>query len=302
MDKKIRGMLFTIGSALIYGLTPVLASHTFTQGSNAYTLTFYRAFLVVPVLAVIMLVKKVSFRLDRKELLALLTVGMLFSGGTTLMLYAAYDYVGIGTATTLHFLYPVFVALICRIFFREKLGWVRLLVLLLASGGVMFFIDHTGGGWQGILLALASALTYAGYLTGVEKTGLQNMPALRFTFYLALFNSIGMLLVNIPAQQINFLLPPATLLETFLIAVSISFLAVALLQWGIRDLGAGTASIFCMFEPIASVAAGIFFLSEPLDIWKGIGCVVILGAVTIMVILGQKPARTKSHTPQNHME
>ena len=37
---KARGVLYTVISALLFGVTPVLASQTFDMGSNANTLTF----------------------------------------------------------------------------------------------------------------------------------------------------------------------------------------------------------------------------------------------------------------------
>ena len=106
MNRKVRGMVFTIISALLFGVTPILASMTYDMGSNANTLTFYRNLMVVPVLLVIMLIKKTPLRVPWKELLFLLAVSVLFSVSTTYMLYESYNYVGVGTAQTIHFLYP----------------------------------------------------------------------------------------------------------------------------------------------------------------------------------------------------
>ena len=114
----LRGMVFTIISALLFGVTPILASMTFQMGSNANTLTFYRNIMVVPVLLCIMGIRKTPFRITLKELGFLLLVGVVFRDSTTYMLYESYNYVGVGTATTLHFLYPVVTALICRVIFR----------------------------------------------------------------------------------------------------------------------------------------------------------------------------------------
>ena len=50
MNRMLRGMSFTIVSALLFGVTPILASMTFEMGSNANTITFYRNLMVVPVL------------------------------------------------------------------------------------------------------------------------------------------------------------------------------------------------------------------------------------------------------------
>ena len=52
----------------------------------------------------VMLVKKIPFRVSLREVGFLLLVGVVFRASTTYMLYESYNYVGVGTATTLHFL------------------------------------------------------------------------------------------------------------------------------------------------------------------------------------------------------
>ena len=102
-----KGIFYSVSSALVFGITPVLASLTFQLGSNALTLTFYRNGMAVPVLLIILLIRKVDLRIKPKELLALTVISVVFSATTTFLVYAAYPYIGVGLATTLHFLYPV---------------------------------------------------------------------------------------------------------------------------------------------------------------------------------------------------
>ena len=289
MNGKFKGMMFTIASALLFGFTPVLASLTYEMGSNANTLTFYRNLLVVPVAAVIMLIKKIPFRVTKEELLRLLAVGVLFRATTTFMLYESYQYVGIGTATTLHFLYPVCTALICFLLFREKLGPGKVAALAIATAGIAFFCDFSESiRPMGVFLAVTSAMTYGCYMAGMEKTGLKDMNTIKVVFYMGISNAAAMLAIGLPRGTINFLLPPTAMLYTFIVAVCTSFAAVALLQIGIRELGAPTAAIFSMFEPIASVLAGWIFLSEAMPVNKVIGCVVILTAVTIIAVIDKR--------------
>lgn len=283
---KAKGILFTILSALLFGFTPVLASMSYEAGSNPLTLTFYRNLLVVPILAVIMLVRKTSFKIDKKTFLDILIIGCLGRGVTTLMLYSAYDYIGIGTSTTLHFLYPVFVALICRIFYKDKLDWQKILALAIAAGGVMFFLEkgNIAQGWPGLLLAGGSGLTYAAYMVGMEKRGLSELDPFQVSFYMAIAVSGGMLLFNIPAGQIVFALPPKAFFLTLAVAVCTSLLAVVFLQIGIKYLNATVAAIFCLFEPIACSISGVLFLSEEMTLQKILGSVLILAAVLIIML------------------
>ena len=44
-----RGMVFSAASAVLFGVTPAVASRIYSMGGNAVTLTFYRNLMAVPV-------------------------------------------------------------------------------------------------------------------------------------------------------------------------------------------------------------------------------------------------------------
>lgn len=290
---KAKGVILTILSAVLFGVTPVLASMSYELGSNAATLTFYRNLMVIPVLAIVMAVRKTDFRITKQQLGRIFLIGILGSGTTTVMLYASYDYVGISTATTLHFLYPVFVALICRIFYKDHLGKPKVLALIFASAGIALFLEPGEQmGMIGVILAVTSGLTYAFYMVGIEKFGLKSMDPFQFSFYLAISIVLEMLVYNIPTQDIVFDLSFRALLYTFIIAVCTSCFAVALLQLGVKYLNASSAAIFCLFEPITSSFCGVLLLHESLSIGKIVGSIVILVAAAILALCGnQNPSQ-----------
>lgn len=290
---KTKGIMFTILSALLFGVTPILASKTYSMGSNPETLTFYRNFLVVPILFTIMLIKKIDFKISRKTALDIVLVGCLGRGVTTLTLYSSYDYIGVGTATTIHFLYPVFVALICFVFYKEKLDLPKIFALGIACAGVMFFLEKgSGDGLVGLVIAVVSSITYAVYMVGMDKRKLKDINPFKVSFYMAIAVAMGMLLYNIPTKKIVFALPPKAFLYTLIVAVCTSLLAVIFLQIGIKHLNATVASIFCLFEPIACSVAGVIFLSEKMTVMKIIGSVLILSAV-VLIMLAPKMEKSK---------
>lgn len=283
---KAKGVLFTGLSALLFGFAPVLSAKTYQMGSNALTLTFYRELLVLPLLLAVLLVRRVSLRVTGRQLAVLAGVGLFCRGSTTLMLNVAYSCIGVGAATTLHFMYPVFVALICRSLFRERLGRARLTALALACAGVVLFLEvGQGGGGSaalGMALSISSGLTYACFMVAMDKTFLRQMDPFLVIFYTAGAVAAGMLVVNIPLGQIVFALPPRAMLYTFLVAVASSFFAIILLQLGVRYLSATTAAVFSLLEPVSCAAAGAIWLGESFTLRKFLGSVIILGAAGLL--------------------
>lgn len=283
MDRKRAGMLLTTLSAVLFGVTPAVASVVYAMGGNAVTLTFYRNLMVVPVLLVLMKRAGVPFRVTRREAGLLLLMGVGFRCTTTLMLYQSYRYIPTGVSTTLHFLYPVGTALLCRLLFRERLGPWKTAALALAGAGMLCFLEADRGyDPRGLVLAACSSLTYACYLTGMEHSALREMHPYKVACYMGLSNGLAMLAAGLPTGQLRPALAPAALGLTFLLALGTSFGAVALLQAGIQRLGASSAAIFSMFEPITSVLVGALLLSEPVTLRSALGCALILGGVALV--------------------
>ena len=83
-------------------------------------------------------------------------------------------------------LYPVFTALICRVFFKEHMGKFKIIALVIASAGILFFFDPSGSlQWPGLVLAIASAVTYSCYMTGMDKTALRDINPNKVACYMA---------------------------------------------------------------------------------------------------------------------
>lgn len=286
-----KGILCTALSALLYGLAPVLSASTYAMGSNALTLTFYRESMVLPLLLAVLLWRRTPLRVTGKQFAILAAVGLFFRGATTLMLNIAYRYIGVGAATTLHFMYPVFVALICRFLFRERLGRARAAALALASAGVVFFLEMgqgDGSAALGIVLSVASGLTFASFMVAMDKSFLRGLDPFLVIFYTAGSMAAGMLLVNIPLGQIVFRLPPRALFYTFLVSVTSSFFALILLQMGVRYLSATTAAVFSLLEPVSCAAAGAVWLGEQFTLHKAVGSAVILAAAVLLAWAGPR--------------
>lgn len=284
----MKGIFFTITSALLFGVTPILSSTTFAMGSNAATLTFFRSLFVLPVLLSILLYQKIDFKLTKQQLQQIMLLGSLGTTAATLLMCSAYHYIDVGTATVLHFLYPVFVALFCWLFYKERLSTIKWIALVIACLGITFFCNTEGQvKWMGIILAVVSGVNYAYYMVEVDKKGLKSMNPFKLSFYLAIVGCFTMLIYNGFTDEIIWQLSGLTYVYTLIIALCTSFLAVVLLQLGIKYLGATTAAIFCMFEPIASVFAGWLFLGEALSLAKILGSIIIISAVTLLVASGK---------------
>lgn len=296
---KLKGIIFTIISATLFGCAPAIIQKIYSYGATPETTTFFRNFFAVPITFIIILLQRKSFRIAKKQLFSIAVISCGGLACATLTLVSAYPFIGTSMATTLHFLYPVFVALICFLFFHEKLGKFKILALLLSVIGILFFFQKGGNSNHislGIFLSVISGLANAFYIVGLDKFNLKDIPSMVLTFFISSFAAIGLLIFGLITNRIHFALPYPAYFFMFLNSVLIAFVAIALLQIGIKYLNATMAAMLSLFEPVTSNIIGICFMGEDITIKKIIGSIIILGSAMMIILLDQQPPQQEQKT------
>lgn len=278
-----KGYIYTALSAIIFGLMPLLTKIIIARGATSLTIPFFRVFYVTIVLFFVLKIKKIDLYLEKRDLLSAILTSIFGSGLTIIILNESYNYVDTGIATSLHFLYPLFVAILCCFFYGEKIKKKQILSLSFALVGIICFMSKGNGSLFGYFLAIASGLTYAFYLVKMDKSGLVKMNALKLSFYLALFTTIEIFTMNLFMQEVVFKMDALSYGLLLVLALSSSFLATVLLQKGVLLLGSTRASFICLLEPVTSMIVGILWLNEALTFNKGLGGLAIIISLIIFL-------------------
>lgn len=278
-----KGYIYTALSAIIFGLMPLLTKIIIARGATSLTIPFFRVFYVTIVLFFVLKIKKIDLHLEKRDLLSVMLTLIFGSGLTIIILNESYNYVDTGIATSLHFLYPLFVAILCCFFYGEKIKKKQIISLSFALVGIICFMSKGNGSLFGYFLAIASGLTYAYYLVKMDKTGLVKMNALKLSFYLALFTTIEIFTMNLFMQDIVFKMDALSYGLLLVLALSSSFLATVLLQKGVLLLGSTRASFICLLEPVTSMIVGILWLNEAFTFNKGLGGLAIIISLIIFL-------------------
>ena len=278
-----KGYIYTALSAIIFGLMPLLTKIIIARGATSLTIPFFRVFYVTIVLFFVLKIKKIDLYLEKRDLLSAILTSIFGSGLTIIILNESYNYVDTGIATSLHFLYPLFVAILCCFFYGEKIKKKQILSLSFALVGIICFMSKGNGSLFGYFLAIASGLTYAFYLVKMDKSGLVKMNALKLSFYLALFTTIEIFTMNLFMQDVVFKMDVLSYTLLLVLALSSSFLATVLLQKGVLLLGSTRASLICLLEPVTSMIVGILWLNEALTFNKGLGGLAIIISLIIFL-------------------
>ena len=291
--KMLKGYLFAIASAVIYGLMPLMASHIYADGVNAMTLVFLRNFLALPALAVLALCQQKTLKAPVKSLGGTAFLAAFGCCITPVLMLVSYQYIPSGMTTTIHFVYPAIVVLIGIVFFRKKVRLGTVLSLLLCLCGICLFYKPGGElHWGGAGLALLSGVTFAIYVATLPFFRSEKVTGFLFTFYIALCSSVMMAIVCVASG--NLALPKSLTgwAWCLLFALGVTAGAVVLLQQGTFLIGPERASILSALEPITSVIAGVAFLGESIGFRDYAGIVLVLAA-SVLIALFDRLAEVK---------
>lgn len=284
---KTKGIAFGVLAAFIYGCTPILGKLTYLEGSNSMSLTFYRNFLSIPFLFLMLKYKKIPIQTNKTEAKKLAILSLLGSTLTALTLYGAYNYISVGMTTTIHYIYPVLVTAACILIFKEKVSKEKIIALILSTIGIMMFFE---GNFSiiGVSLALLSGVAYATYILFIDKSGLNSMYPFKISLYCSIFSSIYLFIAGVISGNLVFNMSPKGWAFTILVAFFVSFLANTFIPIGVKYVGPTVTSIVGMFEPITSVVLGILILGEPVTVRNIVACILILAGVFIITITKDK--------------
>ena len=273
--RKVKGITEVVISALLYGFTPCICSITYALGNNQTSMTFFRNLLALPVFLLLLLLEKVDLAIDRITMLKIFILGNLGSLMTTLLLYSSYQYISVGMATTIHFLYPVLVVIFSSI-------------LCAGAGIVCFLLNSHTGSIIGILLAFGSSITFSLYIMLLDKWKLTRIHGCKLLLYTTLLTVIELALVNLKGHFLIFNQSLKVYLLMVLVAVLASFVANLFLNNGVRLLGSTLASFLSLFEPISSILFGFLLLHETVSFLQIAGCIAIIFAIINLIGFTEK--------------
>jgi inner membrane transporter RhtA len=242
-----------------------VAKQLFVQVGAAGTVTLRLVFAA----AVLLLVWRPSFRIDRRMLLVVTGYGTVL-GVMNLAFYQAIERIPLGAAVTIEFLGPLAVAVL------GSRRWLDGVWVLLAAGGVLLLTRADGGlVWTGVLFALVAAVCWAGYILLTVALGSQSSDgqglALAMLFGALVVAPFGVV------QAGTGLLDPVVLIAGLGVALMSSVVPYSLELEALRKIPPRVFGILMSLEPAVAAVAGLLLLGEQLKPaqWVAVCCVVL---------------------------
>lgn len=279
MTKETKARLGLIGTMVIFGSIGVFRKYIPLPSGM---IGACRGLLGMLFLVAAALIKreKPDLRAARGSLLRLIFSGTAM-GFNWILLFEAYRYTSVATATLCYYMAPVIVLLLSPLLLHEKLTLRKGLCALVAVAGVALVSGVSeAGSLLGVALGLGAAVLYACVIL-LNKT-LQGVSTNTRT--MVQLGTAGAVLVpytllaeNASSATLNGM----SLLMLLIVGAVHTGYAYWLYFGSMKELPAQTVALYSYIDPIVAILLSALFLGEALTPLGILGAVLVLGATLV---------------------
>jgi drug/metabolite transporter (DMT)-like permease len=173
---------------------------------------------------------------------------------------------------------------IALVLLRHRTGWMVVLALVIAGGGIyLLTAPDTGGLNRGDLWTLVTAVVFGGHIVAVSEFS-KRFDAQRLVWLQLPGTAIGSLIAALLLEHLRF--EWSLTLVAALLFLAVMSTAVALV-WQFRaqrEMTSARASLIFCFEPVFAAVTSWFFWGEQFSLSQGLGAGLILGGMVLAVV------------------
>ena len=286
MSDNRKGALLIILAGTCWGVISIFINYLSAAGLGEMQISFLRQFFAVLVFALIILARDRSkFRMPPKDLGLIVLVGFINGVLFNFLYFYTIIHSRASIAVVLLYTSPVFVIILARLFFGEKITRNKAVALVLTVVGCVFVTGVLGEGYMpppaailtGVLTGLAYALNNILTSAAVKK----NDP-LTVTMYTLLFSFLFLIPFSKPGSLAALCRAnPMILPVAFLMCLVTAVLAQYFFSVGLGLLESGKAAIYGATEPIVGSLVGILIFHEESNLMKIAGIVMVIAAIVL---------------------
>lgn len=284
-----KGYLLVAAGAACWGTLGAITTVLFQQGLAPLTVANFRILLTALILGgYLVIFRRKELVLKGSNWILLAGAGLISVCLFNLAYINAIDMTTIVTAVILLYTAPVFVTIISRLLFKEPITLQKLLALILTLVGCCLVVEAYDVtklklNATGLLMGLAAGFTY-GLYSIFSKKALKDFSPWTTIFYSFVFGTIFISLWGQPWKHIYVFQQPDTAGLLLLLAILPTVLAYILYTSGLQYVETSKAAIIATIEPVVAVILAAAIFKESLNLWQGLGILLVIVSVVLIQI------------------
>ncbi len=213
-------------------------------------------------------------------------------GFNWILLFEAYRYTTVATATLAYYMAPIFVMMASPFVLKERLSAIKILCVAMALTGMVLVSGVVQSGTEGvdftgILCGLGAASLYATVI--LLNKFIKEISAYDMTVMQLGLAALVLFPYTLVVENFGALTPDTTsLLLLAVVGVIHTGFTYALYFSSIQSLKAQTVAIFSYIDPIVAIILSAVLLNESMDIYSIVGAVLVLGSTFVSELAERK--------------
>lgn len=288
-NEETKAKIMLLVSMVIYGTIGIFRRYIPLPSGM---IALFRAVIGLLFLLVVIKVgrQKISVPAIRRNLKILCISGMVM-GINWILLFEAYRYTSVATATLCYYMEPIFVILASAFLLKEKLtgkkkvcSLVAFVGMILVSGVLQVGISDLSE-LKGIFLGLGAGLLYAVVI--LLNKQLKEIGAYDKTITQLAAAAVVLLPYTLAAEEMSgAVITPLVVLMMAIVGIVHTGIAYALYFGSMGNLKAQTIALFSYVDPVVAVILSTVLLGESIGISGLAGAVLILGSTMVSELEG----------------
>ena len=275
---KALGMVIT--SMVIWGTIGIFRRYIALPSS---VIAFARGIIGSVFLIILCKVKGISLKqVPSKKMVGLLVLSGVLMGINWLLLFEAYNYTSVATATLCYYMEPVIVILVSPILFKEALTKRKIICVAVALFGMLLVSGVIGSeiyGLLGIVLGLAAALLYGTVV--IMNKWLQGVDTYQKTIIQLLSAAMIMIPYMLFVEDMHIVTDMVSIGMLLFVGIVHTGIAYALYFGAIPKLKTQTVALFSYLDPVVAIVLSAVVLHESMSVLSIIGAICILGSLIV---------------------
>ncbi|MCI5529164.1 MAG: DMT family transporter [Blautia sp.] len=287
--KNMKSYMMLISSMLIFGTIGIFRKYI---PLSSGMIAFFRGLLGSAFLFIFFAVKgHKTHRIEKKKLLMLTVTGAIL-GLNWILLFEAYNYTSVATATMCYYMQPTIVILLSPITFQERITIKKGFCAIASIIGMVFvsgMMDNAGINAQditGILCGLGAAVFYSLVVIMNKKVQIKDV------YEKTIIQLASSAIILIPYLLLTenwsaIALDTMAVVMVLIIGIVHTGIAYALYFGSMKDLKAQSIAVLSYIDPVFALLLSAGVLHEKLSVFGVAGAVLILGSALISEINGK---------------
>ena len=271
------GIAIVVVSSLCIAFVPSSAKLALDDGASLIALLMSRCLIGAILLLPVTLYRQGMITIPARYLPRILMVTV-FNIGMIACMYSAVEYIDIGLATLILYIFPLGIALLSHLTGKERINFRQWVAIACLLAGLCFLMMDTVqiGSKYGLILSFAS-MVFAMLFIMNASTLTSELGAAVINLHANLWSVVYFIVALILIPGLDFLYPVTADGWFAIISNGVFYmLGYWLFFEGCRFVGVTRASLLTLVDPLFAALMAIVFLGQMLNVMEWFGFAVIL--------------------------